>query len=197
MTPEEAPQAGAGHSATDDLGSAAKSLTLPTFSPRAGGIGFALANDRPPWVPTFSAYFAMEKRAFHARGVSEKSGKVRKPATWFLLPATPTADPLDLDAAVAAGTFKALRSAIEELKADGVIAALTESGMRGRGTGGLPIGEKWRACTLAAVRLVRIEFVLKRTLEEGAVQLVRGRDHEHLVAGWKQPLLKLAPFGLR
>jgi hypothetical protein len=69
--------------------------------------------------------------------------------------------------------------------------------MRGGGTGGLPIGEKWRSCTLAAVPLMRIEFVLKRMLEEGAVQLVRGRDHEHLVAGWKQPLLKLAPFGLR
>jgi NADH:ubiquinone oxidoreductase subunit F (NADH-binding) len=68
----------------------------------------------------------------------------------FLLPATPPQDPLDLDAAVAAGAFKALRSAVEQLKADGVITALTESGMRGRGTGGLPIGEKWRACADAA-----------------------------------------------
>ncbi|MFI5258418.1 MAG: NADH-ubiquinone oxidoreductase-F iron-sulfur binding region domain-containing protein [Candidatus Limnocylindrales bacterium] len=68
----------------------------------------------------------------------------------FLLPATPPQDPLDLEAAVAAGAFKALRTAIEELKPDGVIAGLTESGMRGRGTGGLPIGEKWRACAQAA-----------------------------------------------
>lgn len=68
----------------------------------------------------------------------------------FLLPATPPADPLDLEAAIAAGAFKALRSAIEELKAGGVIAALTESRMRGRGTGGIAIGEKWRACAEAA-----------------------------------------------
>ena len=64
----------------------------------------------------------------------------------LLLPATRPADPLDLDAAVAAGAFAALRIAIEQLNARGVIDALTESGMRGRGTGGLPIGGKWRAC---------------------------------------------------
>ena len=67
----------------------------------------------------------------------------------LLLPATPPADPLDLDAAVAAGAFNALRIAVEQLKAEGVISALTESGMRGRGAGGNPIGEKWRACARA------------------------------------------------
>ena len=67
----------------------------------------------------------------------------------FLLPSTPPADPLDLDVAVTAGAFAALRTAVEELKAEGVINALTESGMRGRGSGGLPIGEKWRACARA------------------------------------------------
>ena len=70
----------------------------------------------------------------------------------LLLPATPAADPLDLDAAVAAGAFASLRMAIEQLKAAGVIDALTESGMRGRGTGGVPIGEKWRACAEAGTR---------------------------------------------
>jgi len=69
----------------------------------------------------------------------------------LLLPATPTADPLDLDAAVAAGAFGALRLAVEKLKADGVINALTESGMRGRGSGGHAIGEKWRACARAGI----------------------------------------------
>jgi NADH:ubiquinone oxidoreductase subunit F (NADH-binding) len=64
----------------------------------------------------------------------------------LLLPPTPPKNPLDLDAAVAAGAFNALRVAVEELKAEGVIGALTESGMRGRGSGGLAIGEKWRAC---------------------------------------------------
>jgi NADH:ubiquinone oxidoreductase subunit F (NADH-binding) len=69
----------------------------------------------------------------------------------LLLPATRPADPLDLDAAVAAGAFAALRLAVETLKADGVINALTESGMRGRGGGGFPIGEKWRACAGAGI----------------------------------------------
>ncbi len=64
----------------------------------------------------------------------------------LLLPATPAQDPLDLDAAVAAGAFASLRAAVDELRADGVIDALVESGMRGRGGGGFPIGEKWRAC---------------------------------------------------
>ena len=68
----------------------------------------------------------------------------------FLLPANPPADPLDLDAAVAAGAFSALRTAVTELKADGVIAALSESGMRGRGGRGVPIGDKWRACARTA-----------------------------------------------
>ena len=67
-----------------------------------------------------------------------------------LLPATPPAKPLDLAAAVAAGAFKALTTAIEELRAEGVLHALSVSGMRGRGSGGLPVGEKWRACARAA-----------------------------------------------
>ncbi|HEY1168267.1 MAG TPA: NADH-ubiquinone oxidoreductase-F iron-sulfur binding region domain-containing protein [Candidatus Limnocylindrales bacterium] len=64
----------------------------------------------------------------------------------LLLPATPAQDPLDLDAALAAGAFASLRSAVDEPRAGGVIDALVESGMRGRGSGGFPIGEKWRAC---------------------------------------------------
>jgi NADH:ubiquinone oxidoreductase subunit F (NADH-binding) len=64
----------------------------------------------------------------------------------LLLPPTPPSNPLDLDAAVTAGAFTALGAAVEDFKAEGVINALTESGMRGRGTGGIPVGEKWRAC---------------------------------------------------
>lgn len=73
------------------------------------------------------------------------------PARWprFLLPATPSAKPADLDAAVEGGAFDGLRAAVEELKADGVIAALVRSGLRGRGGAGIPTGEKWRACALA------------------------------------------------
>ncbi|MGZ6268540.1 MAG: hypothetical protein ACXWNR_08290, partial [Candidatus Limnocylindrales bacterium] len=73
------------------------------------------------------------------------------PARWarFLLPEPAAADPLDLDAAVAAGAFAGLRIAVEELGAEGVIKALDESGLRGRGGAGLPIGDKWRACARA------------------------------------------------
>ena len=63
---------------------------------------------------------------------------------------TPPARPTDLDAAVAVGAFSSLRKAVEDLRAEGVLNALTESGMRGRGGGGVPIGEKWRACARAA-----------------------------------------------
>ena len=63
---------------------------------------------------------------------------------------TPPARPTDLDAAVAVGAFSSLRKAVEDLRAEGVLNALTDSGMRGRGGGGVPIGEKWRACARAA-----------------------------------------------
>jgi NADH:ubiquinone oxidoreductase subunit F (NADH-binding) len=66
----------------------------------------------------------------------------------LLLPATPARDPLDLDAAVAAGAFSALRIALERLRAPGVIGAITDSGLRSR-AGGLLIGEKWQACARA------------------------------------------------
>ena len=63
----------------------------------------------------------------------------------LLLPATPPRDPVDLDEAVGAGAFAALKNAVEELGAEGVMKALDESGMRGRGSG-ISVGEKWRAC---------------------------------------------------
>jgi NADH:ubiquinone oxidoreductase subunit F (NADH-binding) len=68
----------------------------------------------------------------------------------LLLPAIPAKNPLDLDAAVTRGAFVRLRAAVEQLGADGVIDALAESGMRGRGGRGFPVGEKWRACAQTA-----------------------------------------------
>jgi len=65
----------------------------------------------------------------------------------LLLPATPAKDPLDLEGAVAAGAFTALQTALE-LRAPGVIGAITDSGMRARASG-LLIGEKWQACARA------------------------------------------------
>jgi NADH-quinone oxidoreductase subunit F len=67
----------------------------------------------------------------------------------LLLPQNPPKNPQDLDEAVSRGAFAALRIAIEQLKAEGVMTALAESDMRGRSSG-RPIGDKWRACARAA-----------------------------------------------
>ena len=70
--------------------------------------------------------------------------------------ASAAADPADLAAASAAGAFAGLRIAIEELGPESTVAAIEESGLRGRGGAGYPTGAKWRACasTDAARRFV-------------------------------------------
>ena len=55
------------------------------------------------------------------------------------------ADPSDLDRAVAAGAFDALRKVVRDLGATGTIATIASSGLRGHGGAGIPIGEQWRA----------------------------------------------------
>ncbi|HYH93367.1 MAG TPA: NADH-ubiquinone oxidoreductase-F iron-sulfur binding region domain-containing protein [Candidatus Saccharimonadales bacterium] len=69
------------------------------------------------------------------------------PADWprILLAHADAADPLDLDAAVAAGAFVALRRAVRDLGGTAVTAIIAASGLRGRGGAGYPAGEKWRA----------------------------------------------------
>ena len=54
-------------------------------------------------------------------------------------------DPSDLDAAIRAGAFDGLRKAVRDLGPTGTIATVASSGLRGRGGGGFPTGEKWRA----------------------------------------------------
>jgi NADH:ubiquinone oxidoreductase subunit F (NADH-binding) len=54
------------------------------------------------------------------------------------------ADPSDLDAAIRAGAFDGLRKAVRDLGPTGTIATIASSGLRGRGGGGFPTGEKWR-----------------------------------------------------
>jgi NADH-quinone oxidoreductase subunit F len=80
------------------------------------------------------------------------------PAAWprVLLPASPLADPTDLDAAVKAGAFAGLTRAVRELGPAGTIAAVAEARLRGRGGAGFPAADKWRACAgqLSATRYV-------------------------------------------
>jgi NADH:ubiquinone oxidoreductase subunit F (NADH-binding) len=62
----------------------------------------------------------------------------------------------ELDAAVEAGAFEGLKRCVHELGPTGTIATIAASGLRGRGGGGFPTGEKWRlaARTESAARYV-------------------------------------------
>jgi len=80
---------------------------------------------------------------------------LKTPAAWprILLARADAKDPTDLDAAVADGAFSALERAFRQLGGAGTIAAVTASGLRGRGGAGYPTGDKWRtAATTSADR---------------------------------------------
>jgi NADH:ubiquinone oxidoreductase subunit F (NADH-binding) len=68
------------------------------------------------------------------------------PEAWprLLLPPSASDDPTDLAAAVRAGAFAGLRTAIRELGQTATIATLADAGLRGRGGAAFPAAEKWR-----------------------------------------------------
>ncbi len=72
---------------------------------------------------------------------------LKTPSGWprVLLPAPDTGDPTDLDRATRSGAFEALKTAVRALTPGQVVAAVTGSGLRGRGGAGFPTGAKWRA----------------------------------------------------
>jgi NADH:ubiquinone oxidoreductase subunit F (NADH-binding) len=62
----------------------------------------------------------------------------------------PAGAPRDLAGAVADGAFAALRAVVGDLGPTATIMLLASSGLRGRGGGGFPAGDKWRAVASAA-----------------------------------------------
>ena len=60
-------------------------------------------------------------------------------------------DPEDIEDAVRAGAYQALRKVLaERLEGDALVRLLVRSGLRGRGGGGFPTGVKWESCLKAA-----------------------------------------------
>ncbi len=80
-------------------------------------------------------------------GPEDVTDLLKTPAAWprILLARADAKDPTDLDAAVKAGAFEALRRAIRELGRTAMTATIAASALRGRGGAGYPAGEKWRA----------------------------------------------------
>ena len=69
---------------------------------------------------------------------------LKTPGAWprILLARADAADPTDLDAAVRAGAFDALKTAVRAMTPGQVIAAIAGSGLRGLGGAGFPAGER-------------------------------------------------------
>jgi NADH:ubiquinone oxidoreductase subunit F (NADH-binding) len=78
-------------------------------------------------------------------------GILRTPDDWprILTARADATDPVDLDAAKQAGAFEGLRKAIRDLGPTGTIVTVGAANLRGRGGGGYPAADKWRACAQA------------------------------------------------
>ncbi len=76
---------------------------------------------------------------------------LKTPAAWprILLADPEASDPTDLDAAVRAGAFDALKTAVRAMTPGQVVATVGAAGLRGRGGAGFPTGAKWKAAAAA------------------------------------------------
>lgn len=81
------------------------------------------------------------------------------PRDWpsILLARAGAKDPADLDEALQAGAFEALRRAVRELGPEGTIAEVRASGLRGRGGAGHLTADKWQ---IAAETPARSRYVV-------------------------------------
>ena len=55
-------------------------------------------------------------------------------------------DPLSIEEYVARGGYAALLKAVTKMKPEEIIETVTRANLRGRGGGGFPTGNKWKAC---------------------------------------------------
>ncbi len=58
-------------------------------------------------------------------------------------------DPTEIDDYIAIGGYQALSKVLSQMTPEQVIATIKKSGLRGRGGGGFPAGEKWESCRKA------------------------------------------------
>ncbi len=83
---------------------------------------------------------------------------LKTPSGWprILLANADASDPTDLDAAVRAGAFDALKTAVRAMTPGQVVSTVAASGLRGRGGAGYPSGAKWKtaAATPSSTRYV-------------------------------------------
>jgi len=61
-------------------------------------------------------------------------------------------DPTQIDDYIAIGGYKGLEKVLSEMTPEQVIDTIKKSGLRGRGGGGFPTGEKWESCRKAKGR---------------------------------------------
>jgi NADH-quinone oxidoreductase subunit F len=96
----------------------------------------------------------------HVRGrrfTSPPSQFERPPQQRIVLENCGEVDPLDIDDYLARDGYRALERCRSELSPDQVIAAITESGLRGRGGAGFPTGRKW---SLGRVQSSETKYVI-------------------------------------
>ncbi|MBW2122484.1 MAG: 4Fe-4S binding protein [Deltaproteobacteria bacterium] len=85
-----------------------------------------------------------EERVLHERDVPFYSLQMR-----LVFGSNGEIDPTRIDDYIAIGGYQALETVLSAMTQEEVIDAIKRSGLRGRGGGGFPTGEKWDACRRA------------------------------------------------